>query len=156
VLAQTDSGSAVAEGDETNNVTAGAAQVQVERPDLAVYVPPYIDNTTQFQTQTVGSGHAITVDYLITNQGLGDAIQPWTNEVYLSRDTVLDAGDLPLSSDGQTSNMYGTGTIGRIDPVSFTDTGVVIPANTGAGIWHLILKIDSSNKVDETPFTPTS
>ena len=126
----------------------------VERPDLTIYGQgPYVDGTSASSTYTVGSGHALTVDYAVVNQGLGDALQPWSNQVYLSRDTVLDSGDSLLKTDQQTSDMIGQ-IPGQLSVLGFIDQGLVIPAGAGAGIWHLILKIDSGNQVDETPFIP--
>lgn len=65
---------------------SSAAPVSVVHPDLT---PQLLDAPA-----TAVSGNPITLTYSIRNIGTGQASGNWLDRVYLSRDQVIDAGDL--------------------------------------------------------------
>ena len=89
---------------------------------------------------------------MIENNSFGDAVQPWQNTVYLSRDLILDGGDLTLGSDSEQSNLNGTtNAASPTQSAAFVDHFVIPAANTSPGTWYVIVKADSNDQVSEQP-----
>jgi len=95
VLVQTDAGSTLTESDETNNVVGAPTSLNVGGPDLTIQGSVQLNDgggnyRSSFQIFTpfsfVGSGSTLDVSYQVLNAGLGVASQPWSNQVWLSRD----------------------------------------------------------------------
>jgi len=138
----------------TNNTVVSTVTFDVGAPDLTVPNRALLNDSggnyqASFQIFTpvnfVGAGTPIDVNYQVQNNGSGVASQPWSNQVWISRDNHLDAGDILLDTFTQTSNMVGLASVGIIR------AGLLIPADTAPGTYHLIVKLDSGNQVVEQP-----
>ena len=158
----------MSQDDETNNVAVAPTTVHVLRSNLTVHgsgpdqggwASNQIGVSGQFSgsennvdfAARVGVGHTLDVTYVIENNSFGDAVQPWQNTVYLSRDLILDGGDLTLGSDSEQSNLDGTtNAASPTQSAAFVDH-FVIPANTSPGTWYVIVKADSNDQVSEQP-----
>jgi subtilase family serine protease len=130
VIARADNAAAVAETQEGNNTRATAVQVGADLVISAFTVPA-----------TAGAGQSITVSDSTKNQGGGSAGAS-TTTFYLSTNTVLDAGDVPLGSRSVPGLVAG-GT-------SSASTILTIPAGTAAGSYRLIARADAGDEVTET------
>src|SRR5207253_1081101 len=108
-------------------------------------------------TSSVGAGHSFALSYQMNNNGQGDAQQPFTNQVYLSRDVSLDSGDLLVDSYTLSSNFAG-GTIGpagfSANQLSISRSNIQVPTGTPGGSYYMIVKLDALNQIDETGPSP--
>jgi subtilase family serine protease len=89
-------------------------------------------------------GQSITVADATKNQG-GDDAAASTTSFYLSSNTTLDTGDVPLA-------------VRSVDPLvpggtSTESTTIVLPADTVPGRYYLFAKTDAGNIVPETQET---
>lgn len=82
-----DSGTSVAEDNETNNITTSTFNVK-PGPDLTV-------DTVTLSSTTVTPGERITVNYTLKNIGRAD-VQPFDSYIYLSSDALIDSQDTVL------------------------------------------------------------
>jgi subtilase family serine protease/subtilisin family serine protease len=129
LLGKADAAGEVLEVSETNNVTARAMSVG---PDLVAY--------SLAGPSTAAAGQTITVSDITRNQGGGDAAAS-TTEFFLSRDTMLDAADIPLG--GRTVGALAGGA------TSMASTALTIPLDTPTGGWYVIGRVDGGNAVVE-------
>lgn len=130
-----DSGNAVSETDEANNVAVapltilGVAQADLLPTSLSVF------------PTTVPAGSSITVNVTIANQGVGVAGST-VHHIRLSADGIIDAND-PLLTTLVTPDLQP----GAVLPFVVTTT---IPAGTPAGGWFVGVLVDATNQVGET------
>ena len=68
----------------------------------------------------------------------------FTHRIYLSKDTVVDAGDVLLATAGTT-----TGSLAADATQTFGKTQVKLPPRTAAGSYYLCLSIDDDREVSE-------
>ncbi|MBI5740484.1 MAG: PD40 domain-containing protein [Nitrospirae bacterium] len=115
---------------DTKTVYADFTRV---RPDLIV-------SSLAAPAVTCG-GSTISVSDSTKNQGPGAAAASSTN-FYLSINTALDAGDVPLGGRAVPSLISGA--------VSSAMTSVTIPAATAAGKYYVLAKADGANSVTES------
>jgi len=130
ILAKADGDDTLAETSETNNL--GNKSINLGA-DLAV--------TNLVYPGLAGAGLPITITDTVQNIGGGPAPASRT-KLFLSNDTVLDAGDVLL----------GARNVGAI-AAGASDTGSVtltIPAGTATGYYYLIAKADGDDAIGET------
>ncbi|MBI4516414.1 MAG: hypothetical protein HY699_11435 [Deltaproteobacteria bacterium] len=130
---QTDTFSLVAEEDESNNVSA-PLQITVRKPDLtptALAVPASAARNTQ-----------IAVSWTVTNSGDAQALQPWTDRIWLSTDNVL-GGDTLLGGVTHTSDLAASGNYNE-------NSNVTIPNGAATGASFIILETDTLGNVAES------
>jgi subtilase family serine protease len=130
LLARADADGAVGETTETNNVTSTTLQVGGDLVVSAFTVPT-----------AAGAGATITVSDTTTNQGAGPVAASVTG-FYLSADSVLDAGDTPLS--GRAVPALGAAA------AHAASTALVIPAGVAGGTWYVIARADAGGTIGET------
>jgi Ca2+-binding RTX toxin-like protein len=83
------------------------------------------------------SAGSIQVSWTVTNQGSGAAESDWNDQIWLSLDQVLDAGDIYL--DYRTADVETPLATGA----SYTSTQtIVLPANIAAGNYYLLFYAD--------------
>lgn len=89
------------------------------------------------------AGTSIPIHYTVLNSGADSTRSgSWSDAVYLSRNTVLDAtGDLYLTSFGHSGDIAP-------DDQYIKNTSVSIPVGV-SGDWYLLVKADSNNQVWE-------
>jgi subtilase family serine protease len=133
LLFRTDRSSQQAEGDEGNNLVARA--ITISAPDLAV--------TSLTAQSEAAVQQTIAVQWTTANQGAGEAVAPWSDFVFLSADTTLDAGDVQLTSRSATSPLAAGGEYARSANVS-------IPRTVVAGDYYLLVHADRNNQQAET------
>ncbi|MCA9124985.1 MAG: carboxypeptidase regulatory-like domain-containing protein [Planctomycetales bacterium] len=91
------------------------------------------------------AGEPVAISWTITNTGV-DATpgSTWSDSVYLSNDSVLDASDALLGTFPHNAQLPPNG--------SYTQSrGITIPAGT-MGAYHVIVKTDSSTRNDVFEF----
>jgi subtilase family serine protease len=118
------------ETSETNN---NRSKSIIIGPDLTVYA---LSAPT-----SAGRGATITVIDTIKNIGGGSA-DATTTRLYLSTDTIYDAGDIELGSRAVLSIAAGTSNAGN--------TSVTIPSGIATGAYYIIAKSDADGVVGET------
>ena len=133
VRVRVDSGGAVAEANETNNTFLTSAAVTVARPDLVV--------PTVTAPGAVKTGTAFAVSHSVKNSSPLPAPGPFTVSLFLSTDTTVDGGDIPL----------GTRTIAALaaNGTSTASTSVTIPDGTATGVYRILVQADSGQVVEE-------
>ena len=93
------------------------------------------------------AGQKLAVQWRVENHDAGPTrAAQWTDEVYLSSDNVLDAGDVRLGSAAQSGPLYATAGYERTAQVK-------IPANTPEGRYYVFVKTDVTNAVVESSET---
>ena len=131
IIAVADPDNAHAETNETNNVSvSGTFEIG---PDLTI---PGASGPAK-----AGAGATIYVNHVTKNRGAAPAPAS-TTSIYLSTDALLDASDALLGSRAVPSLAAGIYTEGT--------TAVLIPANTPAGSYFILVKADAENKVLES------
>jgi subtilase family serine protease len=134
VVAKADADDATPESDETNNTRSATIAIG---PDLVV--------SALSAPATGGAGLPITVTDTTKNQGAGSSGVSTTTRFYLSTDSTLGAGDVPLGS--RTAGVLGP------NGSSTAATALTIPAGTAAGSYYIVAKADDSAVVPETDDT---
>lgn len=128
-----DTGGTVAESNEFDNTrTTALTIVPPPKPDLVVSGLGY--------TSSAIAGGNVTLNYTITNQGSVGAGN-FLTRIYLSRDTVVDAGDTILAT-------FGTKSLAAFASASGT-VQVTLPGSYGAGNYNLIAVTDYDGEVGE-------
>lgn len=137
ILHVVDPQNAVAETNETNNVTSSALSVGAPRPDLTILQPA-------LQVSSIVAGNNLGISCLLANQGSAAAAASTTG-YYLSTDNVLSSNDLLL----------GTAAAGAMAAGSATPSLalVLIPGGTPAGSYHVLFVADHAAAVTEASET---
>ena len=132
LILKVDSGDAVAEGDETNNVVVAPQQLTVTGPNLAVSAADYNPH------QPIPADTLFTINRLIINDGTA-AAGPFQVAYYLSADQTLDGGDTLLGTESRPGLNAGA------------DDDLVINMNSGAtaGTFYIIIRLDATDQVVE-------
>lgn len=131
LFAEADADETLTETQETNNTTLRAFQIGTDLLVSAFTVPP-----------KAGAGSPIAVHDTTTNQGTGIAT-PTATRFYLSANSLLDGGDVPLAGSHSVPELAaGSGSSGS--------TTLPIPSTVAAGIYYVIAKADADNAVVET------
>ena len=137
LLARADAGGAVAEKDETNNVGAAAAPVNVAQP--------FVDLSGSFQSVRPGRAPVRTVGatLLLRNGGNVPVNGPVTLSLLASADEVADGADVTLATLPRTF---------RIKPNAArrVNLRLPLPAGLAAGTYRLIARIDSGGTIAES------
>ncbi|RZL14344.1 MAG: hypothetical protein EOO62_05705, partial [Hymenobacter sp.] len=134
ILFAADYQNAVAESNETNNVTAVGISVQAASPDLIIQSPT-------LSATSIQSGSPLTFNCYIYNQGNSVASSSSVG-FYLSTDNALSSDDTQLTS------AYGTALSAGY---SGQRTGTaIIPSGTAVGTYYILFVADYQNQVAET------
>jgi subtilase family serine protease len=133
VIAKADAEGAVTETSEVNNTSYWSVQVG---PDLMVY--------SATVPATAVAGQSLAIGDTIRNLGAADAPASVAH-FYLSRDSVLDAGDRLLGARGVPAMAAGTLQSGT--------TTLTLPADTAAGGSFLLVKADGEGSIAESSET---
>ncbi|TAK35367.1 MAG: CxxxxCH/CxxCH domain-containing protein [Chloroflexota bacterium] len=134
ILAVNDSGQ-ILETNSSNNVIV--QPINISAPDLA---------PASFTVPATGvSGEPLLVSYTVANQGSGDALPSWSDRIYLSADSAVDASDTLLRSVTQAQAAPAGG------GYTVTDQSISLP--TVMGSYYLILSVNDSSQVYETDRT---
>lgn len=129
LIDQADADNVVPETNESNNKKTKSIQIG---PDLII--------SSLSAPSSASRGATITVTETTKNQGGGGAGAS-TTTIYLSKNSTLDATDIPLNSRAVLA----------LAPVA-TNSGsisVTIPSGTAPGTYYLIAKADANNVVVE-------
>jgi len=137
VLMVVDSGSALAESNETNNVRATAA-ITISR-NVSVTGAADLAVTAATAAASAVPGQTIAVKNTVQNGPV--AVGAFSVAFYLSTDTVLNTGDVSLGSRSVTS-MAAAAT-------STTTKKLTIPAGTAPGKYRILVRADSANAIVE-------
>ena len=117
---------------ESNNVLV-SAPIRIGHADLTI--------TTFTVPLSATSGDLIAIDWITANIGTAPALGSWIDRVYLSSDTVVDAGDALLGSVVRTGSLAaGSSVSGHLD--------AVIPIDR-SGALYLIVRADDGNQIVE-------
>ncbi|MFA6133899.1 MAG: CARDB domain-containing protein [Phycisphaerae bacterium] len=134
LIAAADSGDDVNEWYvEANNLRSSSQPIYVGYPDLAV--------THVGVPEVVNRGDPLPVEWTVFDRDLAPAGGTWTDQVYLSSDETLDAGDtlvgsLPHAGGLSQRQVYHAGL--DVDTASLPDA-----------IYYVIVKADAGAVVDE-------
>ncbi|MGI4873785.1 MAG: CARDB domain-containing protein [Janthinobacterium lividum] len=124
----------VAEGDETNNVTAVSFTVLAPGPDLTV--------TQQYLNSYSLPAGGTTTTYAYINN-VGNQVASSSNlGFYLSTNTVFDAADVLLTTS--------TGTALAAGGSSYRSATLTVPLGTSAGTYYVLYVADPANAVAES------
>ncbi|GGG29882.1 CARDB domain-containing protein [Hymenobacter glacieicola] len=137
VLHVVDPQNAVAETNETNNVTSSAVSVGAARPDLVI-LQPALQNTS------IVAGNNLGISCLLANQGSAAAGSSTTG-YYLSTDNVLSSNDVLLGTAAAGGMVAGSATPSL--------ALVLIPAGTATGNYHVLFVADQASAVTEASET---
>jgi subtilase family serine protease len=133
IIARTDADSIVPETSETNNTINRFIAIGTVLPDLTI---PYISAPA---SATAGS----SIDVTDVTRNIGAVTSgASTTRLYLSADTVLNAGDIELAGRAVPSLV----SFGFSNMV----TQVTIPANTSSGTYYIIVVSDADGVIAET------
>jgi subtilase family serine protease len=135
VIAKADADSTVPETSETDNTYVRTVKIG---PDLDV-------STLTASASTVVAGGAVTVTDKIINDGAGQATAT-TTRFYLSSNTTLDAGDVPLAAARPVPALAPAAS-------STGSTSVTIPAGTSAARYYILAKADGDDALVEASET---
>lgn len=136
LIVQTDAAAGVTESNEANNTTAATLVIQMTpaaAPDLVV--------SALSAAGSVLAGTALSASDTTRNQG-GAGAGASTTRFFLSRNAVLDAGDVTLGQRALGSLAAGGGSSGS--------SSLTIPANTTAGSYYLLVQADGAGGVAES------
>jgi len=140
LLARADAGGAVAEKDETNNVAASPAAVNISQP--------FVDLSGAFQVvRPIGAPvRQVGATLLVRNDGNVAVNGPVTLSLLASTDAIADDADVSLGTVFRTL---------RIKPNSARRLSFRLPLPSGmaAGTYHVIARIDSTSTVTESDET---
>ena len=135
ILVVTDAGGSVFEGaGEDNNTKASDDSLVIVNPDLrpvSVTVDP----------QSVLSSESVMVSWQVNNTGIGEALGAWIDRIYLSRDGVLDSGDVLLGELAHTGPL-------AVDAAYDAQLQVALPLGA-AGDYSILVKSDAADSVME-------
>jgi hypothetical protein len=139
LLSVVDSGGAISEGDESNNVIDGG---------LIKVLPIQVDLAAVFTKSTLPDvalpGAKGTLTAIVTNLGNSPAKGLIDVEYFLSLDSTLDGGDIPLGGTFDVSIKMAAGT-----SRSFTFNAQV-PDGTPVGDYQVLVRIDGKSHVLES------
>ncbi len=137
LLVQADALGAVAESNDVNNVTAIPLTVTASTKDLVI-----VGLATS--SGSVAAGGSLTVSYSVKNQGSATVTETYTDRLYLSANSTIDAGDLLLgASHGHTSDLAANGLHAHSQTVT-------IPPTVAPGSYHLLVQADALGAVAES------
>jgi hypothetical protein len=118
---------------ETNNRMVSAVINVASLPNIDLAV---ISGNTS--TNTITAGQSIQASYTIRNASNSATLPiPWTDAIYLSNNTVIDAGDRLLESWLVNSTLQANGTT--------TQTRTIIIPKDASGSQYLIVLTDQNN-----------
>ena len=133
----TDSDNSVFELNNDNNVVFDTAPISITSQPADLVVSAISTSTT------VEAGKALTVNWTVTNQGIGDTvISSWLDRVYVSSDSVVgNTDDVLLGSFSRNGLLNADKSYSRTELVE-------IPFNL-VGNYNLFVVTDSNNSVYE-------
>jgi subtilase family serine protease len=137
IIAKADADNAVAEFNENNNTAAGTIRIAKEwrGPDLIVW----LDLPGSATAAPLAAGSTISITDITKNDGTVQAGAS-TTKFYLSSDTTLDAGDIPVG--GRVVPPQGPGASSSVS------TPLTLPVGIG-GAYYILAKADADNAVAE-------
>ena len=136
LCAMADSGKAVHERDEDNNVLCSPNLVTVPKPDLIV-------SAASTRVTSINAGSQINIYNAIVNQG-GSKAGYSIVAFYLSSNASYGDGDDIVSP---TTRAIGSL---AINANSALPTFVKIPATTPAGVYYMCVRADDTDSIDES------
>ncbi len=138
IIARADADNAVVEFNENNNTAVGTIRISKEwrGPDLIVW----LDLPASATAAPLAAGSTISITDITKNDGTVEAGAS-TTKFYLSSDTTLDAGDIPVG--GRVVPPQGPGASSSVS------TPLTLPAGVG-GTYYIIAKADGDNVVAES------
>ena len=137
VLMVVDSGSALAEANEANNVRSTAAMT-IGR-DASVTAAADLTVKTAATVASGAQGQTIAVTNTVKNGPV--AVGAFSVAFYLSADSVFNTGDVLLGTRSITSMAAAA--------INTTTKGVTIPAGTAPGTYRILVRADSTKVVAE-------
>ena len=139
ILVYADALDAIAEVDESNNIGAASLTVTAPPPSGKDLV---IENLVPSRS-SVSVGGAVTIRYRVANRGTVKVTETYTEKLYLSRDPVLDAGDVLLGTSlGHTTDVPANATYGY-------SRSVTVPPGTPPGSYYILVQGDALAAVTE-------
>ncbi len=129
---------------ELNNFTSTVVTSSVvPQPDL------HVDSVTP-ATTSVQFGGPLSISWIVSNLGTAAASGAWKDRLYLSQDTVLDGGDVALTTLPNTAGSV----LAAQDSYDNTTT-VTIPllSSLAEGTYYVLVQTDGTTVVDESDET---
>ncbi|MEZ6062667.1 MAG: CARDB domain-containing protein [Planctomycetaceae bacterium] len=124
---------------EGDNITAGGPT------DVMLTPPPDLQVTNVNAPGTVFSGQPINLTWTVENLGSGSTRSgSWSDRIYMSTDTTLDASDQLLGTTGHS------GVLAALDGYTANST-VTLPVGV-SGDFYFIVQTDAFNQVFEHVF----
>jgi large repetitive protein len=118
------------ESNDNNNNNATAIPLTIQYPDLII-------TTANAPSQISSASGTVNLNWTVTNQGVGKALNYWYDYVYLSNDDKLDSGDIYLGQQYVSPRLETN--------QSYTSTQTInIPGNISAGNKYLIFSTNAS------------
>jgi subtilase family serine protease len=141
ILVQADALGAVAEGNETNNVTAipitlTSTSSGASGKDLRI-------ESARFWPTSVSATGGTTFIYNVANRGSATVTEVYAEKIYLSKDASLGGDTLLATSFRHTATLAPNAT--------FANTHIVtLPAGTAPGSYFILLQADALGTVSES------
>ncbi|GAB1542664.1 hypothetical protein NUACC21_53380 [Scytonema sp. NUACC21] len=137
LLIVADAGSQQSETNETNNLRA--VPITLTAPDLVV-------SSASTGVSAATWGETIQVEWTVTNTETQTAATTWSDQIYLSDDTILDGTDQFVASFSASEFMPMSGNS------SYTQASknITIPTHSGTGSKYLLFVADANNAQGET------
>ena len=114
------------------------------QPVSVTFAPPDLTPTAFTAVDDALAGKPILVNWTVANIGAGKTSRTsWTDQIFLSGDTVLDGGDQSLLALGHGGGLESG------QSYSVSNQLLEIPISVETGDYYLILRTDSTNVVFE-------
>lgn len=132
IVAKADADDTVSETQETNNTRFRSISIG---PDLTI-------SSMAVSSSTVAAGSVVNVTDTVMNQG-ADLAAPTTTRFYLSKNGILDAGDVALAPGRAVAEIAAGASNSGMTPLS-------IPPGTASGSYYALAKADGDLVVGES------
>lgn len=132
IAAKADADNAVTETQETNNTRFRSISIG---PDLTI-------SSMTVSSSAVAAGSAVNVTDTVMNQG-ADLAAPTTTRFYLSKNGILDAGDVALAPGRAVAVIAAGASNSGMTPLT-------IPPGAASGSYYVLAKADGDDVVSES------
>lgn len=132
IIAKADADNTSSETQETNNTRSRSISIG---PDLII-------SSVSVSSTSVPAGAAVNVTDTVMNQG-ADAAAPTITRFYLSKNAILDAGDVALAPGRAVPDLASGASNSGMTPLT-------IPLGTTSGSYYVLAKADGDSVVGES------
>ncbi len=135
----TDAGKQVFEYVSEDNNTATSVPLNI----ILAPAPNLVVRDVLASVSTVTNNQQVNLQWITDNEGSVTARPSWTEEIYISSDSLFNAGDVFLGSFNRTDSLESLGS-------SVAQRVIVLPANLAEGRYFFFVKTDAGNNVFES------